>query len=48
MEPLRYQQDVFGQKMLVGMNWDFLWLPVAAAAALIVLHLILRALRKPG
>ena len=48
MEPLRYQQDVFGQKMLVGMNWDLLWLPVAAAAAVIVLHLILRALRKAG
>lgn len=43
---LRFQQDVFGQKMLVGMNWDYLWLPVAAAAAVIVLHLILKMLRQ--
>lgn len=48
MEPLRYQQDVFGQKLLVGVNWDLLWLPVAAAGATIVLHLILRSLRKAG
>ena len=48
MQPLRYAQDVFGQKMLVGMNWDLLWLPVAAAAVVIVLHLALRLLRRPG
>jgi len=48
MEFLRYQQDVFGQSMLVGMNWDVLWLPVAAAAAIIALHLVLRFLRRPG
>jgi NADH:ubiquinone oxidoreductase subunit K len=46
MEFLRYQQDVFGQKMLVGMNWDVLWLPVAAAAAVIGLHLILKLVRR--
>jgi hypothetical protein len=48
MEFLRYQQDVFGQKMLVGVNWDVLWLPVAAAAAVILLHLVLRFLRRAG
>jgi len=46
MELLRYKQDVFGQKMLVGMNWDLLWLPVAAAAIFIACHLALRAMRS--
>ena len=45
MEFLNYKQDVFGQKALVGVNWDLLWLPVAAATVVIVLHLLLR-LRK--
>ena len=48
MELLQYQQDVFGQKMLVGMNLDLLWVPVAAAAAVVVLHLILRTRRRAG
>ena len=46
MELLRYQQDVFGQSMLVGMNWDYLWLPVAAAVLVICLHLALKLLRR--
>ena len=48
MEPLRYQQDVFGQKMLVGMNWDLLWLPIAAATVVIGLHLVLKLIRRAG
>jgi hypothetical protein len=48
MELLRYTQDVFGQRMLVGINWDLLWVPVAAAGAVIVLHLIKRIVRRPG
>ena len=48
MELLRYKQDVFGQKMLVGMSWDLLWLPVAAAAAVIAAHLILKWMRRAG
>ena len=48
MELLRYKQDVFGQKMLVGMNWELLWLPVAAAAAVIAVHLILKFQRRQG
>ena len=48
MEVLRYTKDVFGQKMLVGVNWELLWLPVAAAGAVIVLHLIFRQLRRKG
>jgi hypothetical protein len=46
MDALRYQQDAFGQQMLVGMNWDYLWLPVAAAALVIALHLALKMLRR--
>lgn len=48
MKFLTYQQDVFGQSMLVGVNWDLLWLPVAAAAAVIALHLLLRMVRRSG
>jgi hypothetical protein len=42
----RYTKDIFGQKMLVGVNWELLWLPVAAAGTFLVLHLILRRLRQ--
>ena len=45
MELLRYTRDVFGQKLLVGVNWDLLWVPVAAAGAVILVHLLLRARR---
>ncbi|WP_159587536.1 hypothetical protein [Chelativorans xinjiangense] len=48
MEFLRHTQDAFGQRMLVGVNWDILWLPVAAAAAVIILHLVIRTLRRMG
>ncbi len=48
MQLLEYQQDVFGQRMLVGLNWDLLWLPIAAAAAVITLHLVLKLVRKAG
>ena len=48
MELLRYNQDVFGQKMLVGMNWEVLWVPVAAAAVVILLNLLFRFIRRPG
>jgi len=48
MKVLEYQQDVFGQKMLVGVNWDLLWLPVAAATLVIALHLAIKILRRAG
>lgn len=46
MDLLRYTQDAFGQRMLSGMNWDTLWLPVAAAAGIVVLHQIVRVARR--
>ncbi len=46
MEILRYTKDVFGQKLLVGVSWDLLWVPVVLAAAVIICHLILRARRS--
>ena len=46
MELLRHTRDVFGQKLLVGVNWDLLWVPVAAALLVIALHLLLRTRRR--
>ncbi len=48
MEFLNYKQDAFGQTMLVGINYDLLWLPVVAAAVVIALHLLLKLLRRAG
>ena len=48
MEFLNYKQDVFGQSMLVGVNYDLLWLPVVAAAVVIGLHIVLKLLRRAG
>jgi hypothetical protein len=45
MEILRYTKDVFGQKLLVGVSFELLWVPVALAAAVIICHQILRARR---
>ncbi|MBC7157580.1 MAG: hypothetical protein H5U20_08710 [Rhodobacteraceae bacterium] len=47
MRFLTYNQDAFGRNMLVGINWEgWLWLPVAAAAAVIVLHLAQALVRR--
>jgi hypothetical protein len=48
MELLNYKQDVFGQSMLVGINYDLLWLPVVGAAVVIVLHIMMKLLRRTG
>ena len=42
MEVFRFSKNVWGQEMLLGMSWDLLWLPVAAAIAWIVVHQLLR------
>jgi len=41
-ELLRTAKNVWGQNMLIGVSWDLLWVPVAAAAAFIVLHQVIR------
>ena len=45
-ELLRTAKNVWGQKMLLGVSWDLLWVPVAAAAAFIVLHQIVRFVKS--
>jgi hypothetical protein len=45
---LDYSKDAFGRKMLTGVNWDLLWVPVAAAALVIAAHLVLRLVRRAG
>jgi len=42
LELLRFTRNVWGQEMLLGVSWDLLWVPVAAAAAFIVFHQIFR------
>ncbi len=42
MEVFRFSKNVWGQEVLLGMSWDLLWVPVAAAFALIVVHQLLR------
>jgi len=46
MELLRETKNVWGQKMLVGVSWDLLWIPVAAAILFIFVHLIFRTVRR--
>lgn len=46
MELLRETKNVWGQKMLVGVSWDLLWIPVAAALAFLVLHFLNRLRRR--
>ena len=46
MDLFRFSKDVFGQKMLVGVNWDFIWVPIFLAALLILSHIIFRVFVK--
>ena len=48
MELFRVSKNVWGQEMLLGMSWDLLWVPVAAAFAVIVLHQLLRLKNRRG
>lgn len=45
-EFLRFTKNVWGQEMLLGVSWDLMWVPVAAAAAFIVLHQIIRFIKS--
>ena len=42
MEVFRFSKNVWGQEMLLGMSWDLLWVPVAAAFACIAAHQLFR------
>ena len=46
MEILRYTTDVYGRKLLVGVSWDLLWVPVALAGIAIVVHQVVRVRRR--
>ena len=48
MEVLRYGHDAWGQVVVNGVSWDLLWVAAGAGVALIVGHLIWRALGKTG
>ncbi|SVC95325.1 uncharacterized protein METZ01_LOCUS348179 [marine metagenome] len=48
MEFFRFSKNVWGQEMLLGMSWDILWLPVAAAFAFIIIHQAIRLLNRPS
>lgn len=45
MDVFRVARNAWGQEVLVGMSWDLLWLPVAAALAVIAAHLLARCRR---
>lgn len=42
MELFRLTKNVWGQEMLLGISWDLLWVPVAAAIGVILIHQIIR------
>ncbi len=48
MELFRVSKNVWGQEMLLGMSWDLLWVPVATAFAVIVVHQLLRLKSRRG
>lgn len=48
MEVFRVSKNVWGQEMLLGMSWDLLWVPVAAAFAWIAVHQLLRLASRRG
>ncbi len=48
MELLRYGHDAWGQVVVNGLSWDLLPVAVGAGAAVIVVHLVVRAFTRPG
>ena len=46
MEVFRFSKNVWGQEMLLGMSWDLLWVPLAAAFACIAGHQLFRLLLR--
>ena len=46
MEIARYREDVWGREVLLGVSWDLLWLVIAAAFVLIMVHATIMLVRK--
>ena len=44
MEIFRVRQDVYGQNVLQGLNWDLICVFLGVAAAVIVIHFLVSAL----
>jgi hypothetical protein len=47
MEILRYGHDAWGQVVVNGLSWGLLPLAFGAGAAVIVVHLVIRAFTRP-
>ena len=48
MEILRYGHDAWGQYLVNGVSWDLLGVAAGAGVAVIVIHLIWRAVSRSG
>jgi hypothetical protein len=48
MELLRYGHDAWGQVVVNGVSWDLLKVAAGAGVAVIVIHLVWRALGRSG
>lgn len=49
MEILRYGHDSYGERLVNGLSWDLLPVAFWAGIAVIVVHLVWRAVaRRPG
>lgn len=46
MEILRHTKSAWGQKILVGVSWDLVWIPLVAALLVIVVHQVIRHRRN--
>lgn len=48
MELLRYGHDAWGQVVVNGLSWSLLPVVVGAGAAVILVHLVVRAFTRRG
>jgi hypothetical protein len=47
MELLRVAKNAWGQEVLLGVSWDLLWVFLGAGVAMILAHLLYKALWEP-
>jgi hypothetical protein len=45
LELFRVAKNVWGQEILLGISWDFLWVPIALAFCFIVAHQVIRFIK---